>query len=92
MLYTAIPKAKGKVTNEVRDAIGGEKAAKDRLPPDTRGLVVIMSEIGQGGMNGAVIADRGGTRQARRRPRFARAGVSPPERRRLRRAAERPAD
>ncbi len=55
-LYTAIAKENGKVTNEVRDAIGGEKAAKDRLPPDTRGLVVIMSEIGQGGMNGAVIA------------------------------------
>ena len=25
------------------------------LPPDTRGLVVIMAEIGRGGMNGAVI-------------------------------------
>jgi hypothetical protein len=55
-LYEAIQKTDGKVTNEVRDAIGGENAAKARLPPDTRGLVVIMSEIGQGGMNGAVIA------------------------------------
>ena len=27
-----------------------------RLPPDTRGLIIIMSEIGRGGMNGAVIA------------------------------------
>ena len=27
-----------------------------RLPPDTRGLVVIMADIGRGGMNGAVIA------------------------------------
>jgi adenosylcobinamide amidohydrolase len=25
------------------------------LPPDTRGLVVIMADIGRGGMNGAVI-------------------------------------
>jgi hypothetical protein len=55
-LYTTISSAKGKVTNAVRDAIAGEKAAKDRLPSDSRGLVVIMSEIGQGGMNGAVIA------------------------------------
>ena len=55
-LYTTVSNAKGKVTNAVRDAIRGEKAAKDRLPSDSRGLVVIMSEIGQGGMNGAVIA------------------------------------
>ncbi len=55
-LYTALLKTDGKVTNEVRDAVGGENAAKARLPPDSRGLVVIMSEIGQGGMNGAVIA------------------------------------
>jgi hypothetical protein len=55
-LYTTVSNAKGKVTNAVRDAIAGEKAAKDRLPSDSRGLVVIMSEIGQGGMNGAVIA------------------------------------
>ena len=33
-----------------------ERKAKDRLPPDTRGLVLIMAEIGRGGMNGAVIA------------------------------------
>ena len=35
---------------------GAEAAARARLPPDTRGLVVIMAEIGRGGMNGAVIA------------------------------------
>ena len=33
-----------------------ERKAQDRLPPDTRGLVLIMAEIGRGGMNGAVIA------------------------------------
>ena len=37
-------------------AVKAEAAARARLPPDTRGLVIIMSEIGRGGMNGAVIA------------------------------------
>jgi hypothetical protein len=55
-LYTAISTVGGKVTTAVRDAIAAEKAAKARLPPDTRGLVIIMAEIGRGGMNGAVIA------------------------------------
>jgi hypothetical protein len=55
-LYKAISTVKGKVTDAVRTAIAAEQAAKDRLPPDTRGLVVIMAEIGRGGMNGAVIA------------------------------------
>ena len=55
-LYKAISTVKGKVTESVRTAIAAEQAAKDRLPPDTRGLVVIMAEIGRGGMNGAVIA------------------------------------
>ena len=32
-----------------------EQAAKDRLPPDTRSLVLIMSDIGQGGINDAAI-------------------------------------
>jgi len=44
------------VTKDVRAAIDAERAAKDRLPPDSRGLIVIMSEIGRGGMNSAVIA------------------------------------
>lgn len=55
-LYKAISTVSGKVTDSVRNAIAAEQAAKDRLPPDTRGLVVIMAEIGRGGMNGAVIA------------------------------------
>ena len=55
-LYKAISTVSGKVTDAVRAAIAAEQAAKDRLPPDTRGLVVIMAEIGRGGMNGAVIA------------------------------------
>jgi hypothetical protein len=55
-LYEVISTVSGKVTDSVREAISAEQAAKDRLPPDTRGLVVIMAEIGRGGMNGAVIA------------------------------------
>jgi hypothetical protein len=55
-LYEALSSVGGKVTNKVRDAIDAEKAARARLPPDARGLVVIMSDIGQGGLNRAVIA------------------------------------
>ena len=44
------------MTAELRRAIAAEAEARDNLPPDTRGLVVIMAEIGRGGMNGAVIA------------------------------------
>ncbi len=55
-LYKEISKFKGKVTASTRAAVKAEAAARARLPPDTRGLVVIMAEIGRGGMNGAVIA------------------------------------
>ena len=48
--------ASGRVNSAVRKAMTEERKAKDRLPPDTRGLVLIMAEIGRGGMNGAVIA------------------------------------
>jgi len=55
-LYTALRDSNGRVTSAVRAAMTAERAAKDRLPPDTRGLVLIMAEIGRSGMNGAVIA------------------------------------
>jgi len=55
-LYKAISTVRGRVTTEVRDAIDAERAAKARLPADTRGLVVIMADIGRGGLNQAVIA------------------------------------
>lgn len=55
-LYAALRDVGGRVTQEIKDAIAAEREAKDRLPPDSRGLVVIMSEIGRGGMNDAVIA------------------------------------
>lgn len=55
-LYEALDGVGGRVTDDVREAIEAERAAKDRLPPDSRGLILIMSDIGRGSMNGAVIA------------------------------------
>jgi hypothetical protein len=46
----------GRVTGSVREAVAAEEAARARLPPDARGMVLIMADIGRGGMNGAVIA------------------------------------
>jgi hypothetical protein len=54
-LYLALRDVGGRVTDDVRDAIAGEREAKERLPPDSRGLILIMSDIGRGGMNSAVI-------------------------------------
>jgi hypothetical protein len=54
-LYQAISKVGRTVTAATRAAVKAEKAARARLPPDTRGLVIIMAEIGRSGMNGAVI-------------------------------------
>lgn len=55
-LYTALDDVGGRVTRAVRDAIAAEEAARAQLPPDARGMVIIMADIGRGGMNGAVIA------------------------------------
>jgi hypothetical protein len=54
-LYKEIAKVRGRVTAATRAAVKAEAAARAMLPPDTRGLVVIMADIGRGGMNGAVI-------------------------------------
>lgn len=54
-LYAAYSIAGGTVTAEVEAASAAEMAARANLPPDTRAMVVIMAEIGRGGMNGAVI-------------------------------------
>lgn len=55
-LYVAYSNVGTKVTDQLRDAIAAEAAARQNLPPDTRGLVVIMAEISRSGMSGAVIA------------------------------------
>ncbi len=54
-LYRAVDASGGTQTAAVRDAIAAEREARRDLPQDTRGLVVIMAEIGRGGLNGAVI-------------------------------------
>lgn len=55
-LYRAYATVGSTVTDELRDAIAAEEAARRNLPGDTRGLVVIMAELGRGGMNSAVVA------------------------------------
>jgi hypothetical protein len=55
-LYAEYSRVGSRVTDELRDAQAAEAAARQELPSDTRGMVVIMAEIGRGGMNGAVIA------------------------------------
>jgi hypothetical protein len=55
-LYQAISKVGKIVTAATRAAVKAEAAARARLPPDRRGMVIIMAEIGRGGMNGAVVA------------------------------------
>ncbi len=55
-LYTALRDSGGVVTDAVRKAARDEQTAKGRLPPDTRALVLIMGEIGRGGMTDSAVA------------------------------------
>ena len=55
-LYQAILDSGGSVTPAVRAAYDAEASARERLPSDTKGLVIILGEIGRGGLNQAVIA------------------------------------
>lgn len=55
-LYGTLRDAKGKVTQAVRDAYTREQKARAKLPADTRGIIVIMADVAQGGLNQAVIA------------------------------------
>jgi hypothetical protein len=55
-LYEALIATGGEVTPEVQAAFDAEMAARARLPADSRALVIIVGEIGQGGMTQAVIA------------------------------------
>ena len=70
------------MTKDVRAAFAAEKAARAGLPEDTRALVVIMSEIEQGGPNQAVIAieqARGSLAAALETERRLREGSEPAE-------------
>ena len=55
-VYTLLIASKGKVTKPVQDAYDALKVATAALPGDTRGLVIIMSDIARGGLNEAVIS------------------------------------
>jgi hypothetical protein len=55
-LYDALARSGGRVNDEVRAAFATERDAKDRLPPDTRGLTIILAEIARGGINEIAIA------------------------------------
>jgi len=66
-LYKTLDATGGKVTDAVRAAYTKERAAFARLPSDTKPLVIIMSDVAQGGLNQAVIAieeARGGLEEA----------------------------
>lgn len=55
-VYAALAKSKGKLTVEVQSARRDERIAFDRLPPDRRTIVVIVSEVARGGLIQAVVA------------------------------------
>jgi hypothetical protein len=74
-LYSALRDSGGLVNDAVRAAYREESAARAQLPPDTRGLVVIVAEIGRGGLNQAVIA----IEQARGRLSLALQALAPVE-------------
>jgi hypothetical protein len=54
-LYTAFRDSGGVVTQEVRDAVAAERTAREQLPKDPSGLIIIVVEIARGGANQAVI-------------------------------------
>jgi hypothetical protein len=60
-LYHATIDAQGRITQELKDAFVAERKAHDLLPSNTSGIVIILAEIGRGGLNEAVI----GIEQAR---------------------------
>ena len=54
-LYQSLRDSKGRVTDVVRSAYADVQRAQKRLPPDTRAIIVIMSDLAQGGLNQAAI-------------------------------------
>jgi hypothetical protein len=55
-LYVESARSPTRVTPALRAALVAEQAARKELPADTSGLVIIMAEIGRGGLNQAVLA------------------------------------
>jgi hypothetical protein len=54
-LFQSLVDSKGKVTDRVKAAFIAERKAQSFLPANTSGLVIILAEIGRGGLNQAVI-------------------------------------
>lgn len=54
-LYQATIDAKGRITDDLKQAAIDERRAHSLLPSNTTGLVIILAEIGRGGLNQAVI-------------------------------------
>jgi hypothetical protein len=54
-LYQALIDSGGRVNDTVRAAFAAEGEARQRLPPDSKALIIILAEIGRGGLNQAVI-------------------------------------
>ena len=54
-LYQALHGSRGRVTDAAREAFADVQRAQKLLPPDTRAIVVIMSDLAQGGLNQAAI-------------------------------------
>jgi hypothetical protein len=54
-LYQSLRDSGGRVTDGASEAFADVQRAQKRLPPDTRAIVVIMSDLAQGGLNQAAI-------------------------------------
>jgi hypothetical protein len=54
-LYRALQASGGRVNDAAREAFADVQRAQRLLPPDTRAIVVIMSDLAQGGLNQAAI-------------------------------------
>lgn len=54
-LYQALRGSQGRVNDAAREAFADVQRAQRLLPPDTRAIVVIMSDLAQGGLNQAAI-------------------------------------
>jgi hypothetical protein len=80
-LYSSLLQSRGRVTTAVRKAFAAQQAALAALPGDTKAIVVIMSDIAQGGLNQAVIdieTARGSIRSALDVQKQLQSGTSPP--------------
>ena len=54
-LYSLLRSSHGKATSAVQKASAAEAKARENLPRDTRGLIIIMADVARGGLNRAVI-------------------------------------